>query len=62
MPQSSKLHPAIDAEVPALPYDENRGMGQVSRLTEQEREQSGNLPDSSNEDPARSDRPFKNLR
>lgn len=62
MPQSHTLPPTVDADYPLLPYNENTGMGQVVRRNEQDREQSGNLPDSSTEDPARSDRPFKNLR
>lgn len=62
MPQSHTLPPTVDADYPTLPYNENTGMGQVSRQNEQDREQSGNLPDSSTEDPSRTDRPFKNLR
>jgi hypothetical protein len=41
-----KQHPNIDTPVPP-PYDENKGMGQASKLYEQEHEASGNLPDSS---------------
>lgn len=46
MAESSTLHPNIDADYPP-PYDENKGFAQRSKLVEQERDQSGNLPESS---------------
>lgn len=41
-----KRVPNEDADLGG-PYNENKGMAQVSKLIEQEREQSGNLPESS---------------
>lgn len=50
-------HPNLDTPVPG-PYDENRGMGQASKLNEQEHESSGNLPPSS--DPVKDDpKPYR---
>ncbi len=52
-----KLHPNIDMPTPP-PYDENRGFAQESKLNEQDHQQSGNLPPSS--DPVRDgDKPFR---
>jgi len=52
-----KRVPNEDADVSGL-YNENRGLGQASKLTEQEKEASGNLPESS--DPVHDgDKPFR---
>ncbi len=56
MPASTKLPPQVDADLPPL-YDENSGMMRRSKLNEQDHEQSGNLPPSS--DPVHDDTPHR---
>lgn len=62
MPQYADSPPFIMPQVPADESEATPSLGSAGRIGEQQRESSGNLPDSSTEDPVRNDTPFKDLK
>lgn len=56
--------PAQDpAPIPNVPYESENAMAEeAARVLKWQREASGNLPDSSTENPVKNSKPFKNLK
>jgi hypothetical protein len=56
------MHPKQSSEAPKVPFEsENEMAEEEANLLRQNRESSGNLPDSSTEDPVKNTTPYKKL-
>ena len=63
MPGPDDRYDPVTTQAP-IPYvrEGDPGLGRQSKLVEEDRRQSGNLPDQPADNPVRDDKPFRNLR